>query len=182
VRWKDLARLACGGDDMPRYKCLNKACGTGGNVIKATKPRDKCPTCGQKTLERLPDVVLVRTAITQWREAASGGGMDNSNGEMRAIAHELIDQWTITGVTTAEAGKKKDWVYTARKTNKYRIDREEPVMSGMAVTHAKYRLQINADTLAGIWVPVDTTVDFARVRLAWVASLTDGNYKEIFVE
>ena len=110
-----------------------------------------------------------------------GGAFDNSNGTIRGIANQLIDNFNVVSVSQHEASRREDFVgrlpgdTSARPSN--RIDRQGPSRQG---TYAKFAIQMDTKTFAGIEMEAGPQFSQAFVRAALRRSLNEGVWIRIF--
>ncbi|BBO91324.1 hypothetical protein [Desulfosarcina ovata] len=167
---------------MPYYKCSNQACPTGGEAFSLTSAGQTfCPRC--YTANALTSVATpVVGPLTKTRVIQSSNTMHSCPKKVEVEVQLLIDKWDLNSVSTLEAKKTKDYLFTLN-TNAKRIDREGPVTIGSekTVTHGKFRLQFGNRTYAGVRIQVDVILNAAVIRRAFKESLVAGKYVEVYL-
>lgn len=106
-----------------------------------------------------------------------GGTFDKIPTRLVETVEELITNFDVTSVTSAECLKRSDYAgkVPGEKSNRptNRIDRQGPSRDG---THAKFAVQIGKKTYAGIEMPADRDFTIGTVRRAFRQSIEYTTY------
>jgi hypothetical protein len=165
---------------MAQYTCSNADCPTAGETFTLTSTgQTYCPNCYENTLVPF---VPPRQLIYRLENVPGSNVMTTPNTTQENDVRALIGRFFLTRQSADEANTTTDNIVQLGTDRRKRIDRQGPVRSGIATTHAKFAVQLGGPIYAGIHMPVDTDFPLQTVKDAFIRSMQNHVYVRIVPE